>query len=170
MRRLLCASAAIAVLSAQQAQAQSRCPSTTDETVFELQALKSELVVLAIGCKLDERYNAFVHRYSSVLSKNEGDFTAYFKRADGRNAQKAQDDYITQLANAHSQEGIKQGQIYCERNTPIFDEVMALPGPTDLPAYAAGKDVVPDTVGACAEPAAAPARTATTRSTARRRS
>jgi hypothetical protein len=44
---------------------------------------------------------------------------------------------------------------------------MALPSAAELPAYAAGKDLIPESLGACATPAAAPARRGSGRSRGR---
>jgi hypothetical protein len=58
------------------------------------------------------------------------------------------------------------GSDFCDRNGMIFTEVMALRSASELPAYAAGKDLVPATLDICPEakapagkkPAAAPAK------------
>ena len=164
MRRSVCGLMMLAVSFSSAANAQSRCSAPADQAIFELQALKSELTVLAIDCKLDERYNDFVRRYLPVLGPNEKDFSGYFRRSFGGRAQPEQDSYITTLANSQSQDAIHQGVDYCPRNEVMFDEVMALRGPSELVEYAAGKDVVPAAAGACTTPAPLPARAAPARS------
>jgi len=59
----------------------------------------------------------------------------------GQRAQKEHDDYITSLANAQSQAGIRQGTLLCQQNVGIFDEVMALPKGANLASYAASKSL-----------------------------
>ena len=51
------------------------------------------------------------------------------------------------------------GSDFCDRNGMIFTEVMALRGPSELPAYAAGKDLVPTTLDICPEVASGARRT-----------
>jgi len=149
-RRLLSGLAAVCLLSAQQAAAQQQCEAPTDQAIFEIQALKSELMVLATSCHSDAQYNAFVSRYQADLGANERAFDEYFKRRYGKQGQREHDSYITSLANAQSDGGMRLGSDFCPRNTAIFDEVLSLRSPADLPVYAAGKDLVPASLGACA--------------------
>ena len=150
--------ACFGLVAANAAQAQVRCSSGADQSAFEVGALKSELSVLAVGCSDEDAYNSFVVRYRSELVREDGVVNAWFKREYGRAAQKEYDSYITLLANEQGEQGQHQGSDFCPRNKLVFDEVMALPAPTELPQYAAGKDLVPAEMGSC-QPlkAAAPA-------------
>ncbi len=156
MRRLCYAAVTAGFLAAPYAQAEPQCSNPADQTVFDLAALKSQLMVLATGCHgADGDYNAFVNRYKSELGKNETEFSSYFKRSFGRKAQREQDAYVTNLANAQSQLGLRQGTDFCPRTTVLFNEVMSLRNGKDLAEYAAGKDLVPAQLGACAPAPAA---------------
>ncbi len=157
MRRTCFSLVVAGILAAPYAQAQ-QCASTADATAFDVEALKSSLMVLATGCPdADTAYNAFVNKYKPELGANEHAFAAYFKRAYGRSAQREQDAYVTNLANAQSQNGVHQGSDFCPRTTALFSEVMALRSGNDLPEYAAGKDLIPEQLGACAAAPASPA-------------
>ena len=148
-----------------------RCADPRDQSVFEIEALKTELMVVATTCREEDRYNGFVQRYQPQLAENARAFGQYFARGKGRAAgQRANDIYITNLANARSTAAHQLGSDFCPRNTGQFAEVMALPGPEDLPAYAAGKDLLPASLGACEEaaPPAAPARRGAAARSARR--
>lgn len=143
------------------------CSSQAEQTAFDLEALKSELMVLATSCQgSDGAYNAFINRYKPELGANEQAFSSYFKRSFGRSGQREQDAYVTNLANAQSQTGLHQGTDFCPRTSAIFHEVMSLRDGKDLPDYAAGKDLIPNELGSCAaEPTpTAHARTVSTRS------
>jgi hypothetical protein len=150
MRRLLSAVTALSLLSAQPVLAQPQCNSMTDQSAFEVQALRSELMVLATGCHEDSRYNAFIRRYQSDLQANERAIDAYFKHRFGSSGQTEHDRFVTELANAMSRQGSDLGGDFCPRNGMIFNEVLALPSANDLPNYAAGKDLVPASVTICA--------------------
>ena len=115
-RRLLSGLAATGLLIAQQAAAQQQCKSMTEQSVFEIQALKSELMVLATSCHNDAQYNAFVNRYRTDLATNEKEFDDYFKRRYGKLGQREHDSYITSLANAQSDGGMHLGSDFCPRN------------------------------------------------------
>jgi hypothetical protein len=138
----------------QPAVAQRQCASQADQAVFDVQALRSELMVLATGCKDDESYNAFIRRYQPELLANDRAVDAYFKSRFGRTGQREHDRFITDLANTLSREGSHLGGDFCPRNGAIFHEVMALHGASELPAFAAGKDLVPASLELCQGPAA----------------
>ncbi|SDB13610.1 hypothetical protein SAMN02927895_00435 [Belnapia rosea] len=153
------------LLAAQPASALPRCASETDQTVFEVEALKTELMVVATTCKQEDRYNAFVQKYQPALAQNGRAFGQYFIRTHGgtRPGQRQNDIYITELANVRSNVARSLGSDFCMRNGGLFDEVMALQSVNDLPAYAAGKDLLSSGATACQgapahRAAAAPAR------------
>jgi hypothetical protein len=157
MRRVLCGLAAAGLLVAQQANAAQQCATPADESVFEIQALKSKLMVLATSCRNDKEYNAFVTKFQRDLMTNEKAFDAYFARRYGKAGQREHDSYITALANAQSDVGMQLGTDFCARDKAVFSEVLALPSVSDLPDYVAGKDLVPVSLGACAPAPAMPA-------------
>jgi hypothetical protein len=160
-KRGVAALLAAAMLLAQPAQALSRCTNETDQAIFEVEALKTELMVVATTCKgpAEDRYNDFVRRYQQGLVVSNRGIGQYFTRSHGKAGQRQQDIFITELANARSNSARQLGSDYCSRNAGLFDEVMALNGVTDLPAYAATKDLLSSGVTACpGGAAAAPAR------------
>ncbi len=117
------------------------CARTDEMQAFDVASLKSELMVTAITCQLQDRYNDFVVRYQPELRADERALSRYFSRAAGRHAQQSHDDYITSLANTQSEEGVQQGTLFCQRHLSLFDEVMALKSAKELPAYAEGKSL-----------------------------
>ncbi|HEY0184766.1 MAG TPA: hypothetical protein VGC09_18350 [Rhodopila sp.] len=149
MRRAMCAVAALTMLSTQPVLAQRQCSSLSDQSAFEVQALRSELMVLATGCHEDQRYNAFIRRYQADLQANERSINAYFQHRYGKSAQVEHDRFVTDLANAISRQGSDLGGDFCSRNGLIFNEVLALQSAAELTDYVAGKDLVPGTVEIC---------------------
>ena len=149
MRRLVSAVTALTMLSAQPVLAQRQCSSVSDQSTFEIQALRSELMVLATGCHDDARYNAFIRRYQPDLQANERAIDAYFKHRYGKSAQAEHDRFVTDLANAISRQGSDMGGDFCPRNGLMFNEVLALQSANELTDYAAGKDLVPTSVEIC---------------------
>ncbi|MEJ0047180.1 MAG: hypothetical protein WDN04_14480 [Rhodospirillales bacterium] len=137
----------------------STCTRDADRTAFDTAALKSELMVTALVCKQQDSYNAFIHTYQPAVVGEEKDLAAYFKRAYGRQYQKAYDDYISNLANVQSDEGLKMGTAFCETYTTMFDEVLSLHSATELADYAHSKALVqPVSFQTCAEMPAKPGR------------
>jgi hypothetical protein len=160
MRRLISAVAAVTMLSVQPVLAERQCSSLTDQSAFEVQALRSELVVLATGCHADDNYNAFIRRYQGDLQANERSVSAYFKQRYGRTGQTEHDRFVTELANAMSRQGSDLGGDFCPRNGLIFNEVLALESASQLADFAAGKNLIPATVDVCTP---APSSSATPR-------
>ncbi len=157
MRRLLSSLAAMSLLAVQQANAQLECLQPQERSVVEVAALRSELMVLATGCRQDGPYNAFIRKYQADLMGNEKAVGDVFKRMYGKRAQTEHDRFTTDLANGELSAGMHLGTEFCDRNSLIFNEVMALHNAAELPAYAAGKDLVPATVDLCPQVAQASA-------------
>jgi hypothetical protein len=155
MRRLLGVVSAISVLAAQPVLAGTQCTSPTDRSMFEVQSLRSELMVLATGCNYDEKYNAFIRRYQGDLQANERAVSSYFSHRYGRSGQYEHDRFVTDLANANSRLGTDLGGDFCPRNGLIFNEVLSLASTNQLADYAAGKDIIPASIDVCATPGAA---------------
>jgi hypothetical protein len=151
MRGLILGAAALCGLALQPALAERQCASPADQSAFEIQALRSELMVLATGCNEDQRYNAFMRRYQPDLQANERAIAAYFKRNYGRSGQSEHDRFVTDMANARSRAGTQLGSDFCARNSMIFTEVMALRNSAELPDFAAGKDLIPSAISVCHE-------------------
>src|SRR5271168_2861119 len=132
MRRVVSFVVTLTMLSAQPVLAQRQCSSLSDQSAFEVQALRSELMVLATGCHEDDRYNAFIRRFQAALQGNERAINAYFQHRYGRAGQTEHDRFVTDLANAMSREGTDLGGDFCPRNGLIFHEVLALDSSSEL--------------------------------------
>jgi hypothetical protein len=138
-----------------------QCARPGDKSAFDVAGLKSQLMVTAIACQAEDKYNAFVARFRADLQMHERALDGYFSRAYGHNAQHQHDDYITSLANAQSETGIKAGTLFCQQNLVMFDEVLALKDGTALPSYAAGKSLTqPIVLTDCPVKVVKPTRTA----------
>jgi hypothetical protein len=161
MRVVLSAVVAASLLISQTANAQT-CARPAEVSAFDVAKLKSQLMVTALACDVRDRYNDFVRRFQADLMAKERALNVYFSRAFGRRAQQEHDDYITSLANAQSEAGIKQGTLFCQQNVGLFDAVLALPQEADLATFAASRDLTqPITVVDCPAPTKA-TRTAET--------
>jgi len=161
MRRFVLSVAAAACLVSQPALAEMHCLAPAERAAFDVQALRSEMMVLATGCSDDAAYNAFIERYKPALQANERDIAAWFKHRFGKRGQSEHDRFVTDLANAQSSAGTRLGSEFCPHNGMIFQQVMALLDASELPQFAAGQNLVPASLDICAEEVAqapAPAR------------
>ncbi len=141
MRHLFSTVISAGLLASHLAAAQS-CARTPEKAAFDVAGLKSQLMVTAITCKAEEKYNAFVTRFRPDLVSNDKTLSTYFTRSFGRRAQAEHDDYITSLANAQSQSGIKVGTAFCDQTISLFDEAMRVKSGTELATLAGSKSLV----------------------------
>ena len=118
------------------------CGESPAHEAFDVQGLKSELMVTALSCSAQDRYNTFVSKFRDKLLTEEDRLNRYFRTTYGRSAQKEHDDYITQLANVQSEGGLQAGTIFCKQRMAMFDEIAYLESSEDLARYAEAKDIV----------------------------
>lgn len=167
MTRLLAALLAVCVAGNAVARTRAPAPPQTcqgveDRSAFEIEGLKSQLMVTALTCKQQDKYNAFIRQYQPAVAGNEKLLQSYFKRAYGRTYQKAFDDYISNLANAQAESGLKAGSIFCSTYDAMFDEVMKLHDASELVDYARSQALTqPISFEECVAPPPAPAKSKT---------
>ncbi len=108
------------------------CEFPADRTAFDIEGLKSQLMVTALACKQQDKYNAFMTRYQPDVAREERNLASYFRRSYGKQSQKAYDEYITNLADVQEQDGLKGGTALCSNLPAMFDEVMSLHDSSEL--------------------------------------
>lgn len=137
------------------ARAAASCNVPETREAFDVEGLKSELMVTALSCNRQDRYNDFVAKFRPALTDQERALDVYFHSTYGRAAQREHDNYITQLANGQSDLGLKSGTSFCDQRTSMFDEVAALESASDLGGYAEAKDIAqPAAYETCRPPTA----------------
>jgi hypothetical protein len=135
-----------------------QCASNADEATYEVQALRTQMMVLALKCGRQDEYNTrFIKRFQPAVQANERAMATYFRRVYGRSAQGRKDVFTTELANVMSDEANRQGVYFCGRASMIINEMNALHSIDELPAYAEAKDLSPAGFSMCPV-AAAPRR------------
>ena len=151
--RLMPAAAALVLLASPVAEAAKAsrashvasanpCTQPSDHVAFDIEGLKSQLMVTALVCKQQDQYNAFMTRYRPDVAQQEKILSGYFKRVNGRAGQKAYDDYISNLANVQEQDGLKAGTAFCDNLPVMFDEVMSLHNSDELDDFANSQAIV----------------------------
>jgi hypothetical protein len=127
---LLTGAAAAALLPA--AAAYAACMQPAEKTAFDVRALQSQLMVVALTCQQQDDYNAFVRRHMNELGAAHQGLVSYHRRAHGAQHQRLLDQYITNLANSQMQAGITQGSHFCRNQAPLFQMAMAATNRTEL--------------------------------------
>ncbi len=118
------------------------CEFEADRTAFDIEGLKSQLMLTALSCKKQDKYNEFMSRYKPQVASAEAGLATYFKRSYGRQGQTQYDAYITNLADEQEKDGLKAGTAYCENLEVMFDEVMSLHDSSELHDFTNAKAIV----------------------------
>ncbi len=138
------------------AMAAPACEFAGDRAAFDIEGLKSQLMVTALACKQQDKYNAFMARFQPDVAREEADLAAFFKRSYGKSWQKSYDEYITNLADVQEQDGLKGGSALCSYLPVMFDEVMSLHDSSELHDFSNSKMIAqPIDFKTCAGPAPA---------------
>jgi opacity protein-like surface antigen len=116
----------VAVAISAPAMAQT-CVQPAEKAAFDVRALQSQLMVAALSCQQEEQYNTFVRQYNAELGTAYKGINAHYRRTAGARGQSSLDGYITSLANAQSQDGIRQGSNFCRNVLPLFTAALAAP-------------------------------------------
>ncbi len=148
------------VAFAQRAPA-AACLQPVEKTAFDIRALQSQLMVVALTCGQQDDYNAFVTRHQSDLASAFRNVAGHFRRTAGAQHQRQLDQYITNLANGQSQVGIARGSFFCREQTPLFQQAIAASSPAQLAEISVARSIPQAiTTPACPErPATTQART-----------
>lgn len=142
--------------------AAAACLQPVEKTAFDVRALQSQLMVVALNCEQQDDYNRFVTTYRGELAGAYRQVAGHFRRAGG---QRQLDSYITNLANAQSQDGIRQGSHFCRDAGPLFQQAMGMKTTADLARFSTEKQI---TQVYTAEPCSVPARRTQAQATARK--
>lgn len=113
------------------AHATSTCPQPHEVEALQTRVLQTELMVAALSCGTQQRYNAFARKYYNELSSNSRVLRAYFRRGHDRQGDRYLDRFVTGLANAASERSINHGPAYCADAELMFEKVLTQ-GPARL--------------------------------------
>lgn len=140
-RKLLGALAAV-MLTPSVAFAQSgACLQPAEKAAFDIRALQSQLMVVALTCGQQDDYNAFVTRHQNDLAAAFRNVAGHFRRTAGAQHQRQLDQYITNLANGQSQVGIARGSFFCREQGGLFQLATAARNPTELSQLSVAREV-----------------------------
>ncbi len=101
---------------------------TSDHASVHTRKLQTELMVSALYCGQQARYNAFVRQFEDELVTSGRQLKALFVSQHGsRHAVPALDAFLTRLANQESQRRLTLGNQYCRDARNLFAKVLTLP-------------------------------------------
>ncbi len=106
------------------------------QQAFNVVGLKSALMVAALSCNQQDKYDAFMTAFHPHILAAQHAMDAYFHKASGSySGQKMEDNFVTLLANNQSDQGIAAGSVFCLNSEAEFSAVLALKSPQDLDQF-----------------------------------
>ncbi|MDZ3838783.1 MAG: hypothetical protein U0S49_15555 [Rhodospirillales bacterium] len=124
------------VVAAPSAWAAPACATAEDEATLNARVLQTELMVAALACGEQQRYNDFVKTFKTELSQRGRMLRAYFKRVHGASGESRMNAFVTKLANDASQRTANAPDAYCAAAAKLFNDVLAA-SPRDFTRIAA---------------------------------
>lgn len=103
----------------------SACVSARDEIALNARVLQTELMVAALACGEQKRYNAFVTTFRRELAAQGGSLRRLFSRAYGSAGTREMNAFVTRLANDASIRSAAAGGRYCVGAAALMAEAMA---------------------------------------------
>ncbi len=105
------------------------------QQAFNVIALKSALMVGALSCGQQDKYDAFMTEFQPHILSEQHVMDSYFRRIAGYSYHAKEDDFVTLLANNQSVTGINEGSMFCLNNQAEFNAVMSLHSPDELDRF-----------------------------------
>ncbi len=109
------------------AAAAPSCATATDEAALNTRVLQTELMVAALSCGEQQRYNTFVNTFKTNLAKGGEGLKALFRRVHGASGDYQMNAFVTKLANDAAQRTANGPAAYCASASNLFNEVLATP-------------------------------------------
>lgn len=111
--------------NAQMSAAAPACATVADEAALNTRVLQTELMVAALSCGEQQRYNAFVTTFKNDLIRGGQGLKTMFKRVYGASGDYQMNAFVTRLANNAAQRTASGPDAYCATSASLFNEVLA---------------------------------------------
>lgn len=146
------AAAALLAGSGLPALADPPCVREAEKAAFDIRALQTRLMVVALTCQRHDDYDAFVHRHQRGLLGAYNEVGSHFRRLHGpAMGEEQRDQFITELANAHSEASIRQGGSFCRVTEAFVRQALELRDAGEVARYSASLDLpTPYPLAVCA--------------------
>lgn len=112
------------------------CAAPAEMAALQSRVLLSDLMVSALSCNEQPRYNAFVTKYKGDLGKHGAALQQYFGKAYGGAGRSQMNRFVTDLANNSSNYSLEHITLYCQETRKEFEDLLAS-NQTSLASYAA---------------------------------
>lgn len=102
------------------------CARPNEERALRTRVLQSDMLVAALTCGEQARYNAVVTRFQDALGRRGHDLKGLFKRVYGRGGVAHLDRFVTALANESAQRQVADASGFCARAAEMFDRLTTI--------------------------------------------
>jgi hypothetical protein len=121
--------AAAAQMAASNIALAATCASPAEKAALDARMLQSELMVAALTCGENARYNAFVQKFQPQLISYGKSLRDYFARAYGKGGESEMDAFVTRAANGATMHRTQYSMPqYCASAVTLFESVLAVDG------------------------------------------
>ncbi len=103
------------------------CISPRERQAYEVYALRTDVLVGAQSCRMTDRFNVFVTKFTRELTVEGRELRAFYQKTYGKGGDAHLDDFVTELANTSFVAGSSGGGNLCATTTALLDDVMAVP-------------------------------------------
>jgi hypothetical protein len=114
------------------------CAGSGEMAALQSRVLLSDLMVSALSCNEQPRYNAFVTKYKTDLGKQGALLQEFFRRAYSGSGRPQMNRFVTDLANNSSNYSLEHIGLYCKETGKEFDELLTS-NQSSLAGYAASQ-------------------------------
>lgn len=128
----------VLIASASNAYADALCTQTKERTALEARVLQSELMVAALTCNEQKRYNTFIRQFKPQLISYGKELRGFYEKHFGHQiGQKKLGRLVTKLANRASQRSLVLANAdFCLQASNTFDALLSAT-PKELPKIVA---------------------------------
>lgn len=141
MIRKLATAAFALIVAIQPTFAAEQCMRDVEKKAFNVRALQSELMIVALMCERQAEYNIFVQRHQRELTDAYEQITLHFARIHGSDGQQERDEFITELANTQSQDGMRRRE-FCSDARTLVTESLYLRDAAEMSRFVSEKNVI----------------------------
>jgi hypothetical protein len=114
----------------------SSCASKVEKDALDIRALQTKLMVAALSCGEQQRYNQFMVKFDKHLAQHGVGVRNYFSRVYNRESEYHQNSFVTKLANTTSSLSLETDEeVFCKTARALMDDVIGSQ-PEEMPKLA----------------------------------
>ncbi len=120
-------SVALCIAAASASAGTPRCESAEDGLALNARAFQTELMVGALSCGDQQRYNSFVRTFRGQIIAQGTSLRALFDRAYGGGGRRQLNDFVTRLANDAAMRSASSKETFCASARSLMSAALATP-------------------------------------------